>query len=53
MKRDMDTIQFESRRELEEIIIALDTFLEEHPNHDSSKTAELLRDKLDVMHMEW
>lgn len=53
MKKGMDTIQFESRRELEEIIIALNTFLEEHPNNHVSKTAETLRDQLDVMHMEW
>ena len=53
MQKDMDTIQFESRREIEDIIYALDIFLEEHIDHHSAKEVKRLRDNLDVMEMEW
>lgn len=53
MNRIMDTIQFESRFEIEDILYALDIFLKEHPEHHSSKEVGYLRDKLEVMHMEW
>ena len=50
MVLDMDTIQFESRREIEAVMEALDKWLESHPN---DKTVEDLYNKLDVMHMNW
>ena len=50
MIMDMDTIQFESRREIEAIMKVLDEWLDMHPN---DKTVEELYNKLDVMHMNW
>ena len=53
MKKSMDTIQFESRYELSDLISALETFLEEHPKAEEGKSVERLRDLLDAMCMEW
>lgn len=53
MKKEMDKIQFESRCEIEDIHCALEIFLKEHPNHHSVKEVRCLKDKLEVMHMEW
>lgn len=52
MQRSVDKITFESRREICNIINALDAFLEEHQK-DENKDIERLRDLLDVMEMEW
>lgn len=49
MQRDMDTIQFESRRELEELLEVLSKCVTD----DSSQTVRELYELLDVMHMEW
>ena len=47
MQKDMDTIQFESRREIEEVMKVLEKEKEEN------QTVKELYDLLDVMHMEW
>ena len=47
MQKDMDTIQFESRREIEEVMKALEKEKEEN------QTVKELYDLLEVMHMEW
>ena len=47
MQKDMDTIQFESRREIEEVMKALEKEKEEN------QTVKELFDLLEVMHMEW
>lgn len=47
MQKDMDTIQFESRREIEEVMSVLEQHTEEN------KTVKELYDLLDAMHMEW
>ena len=47
MQKDMDTIQFESRQEIEEVMKALEKEMEEN------QTAKELYDLLEVMHMEW
>ena len=49
----MDQIQFESRYEIEEVVNALDTYLEEHPQSRSKNTVQKMKDLLDIMHMEW
>ena len=46
----MDTIQFESRREIEAVMVALEAWLENYPDDTYVKA---LYDKLDVMHMNW
>lgn len=53
MQKNMDTIQFESRYEIDEVCDALDTFLKEHPNARGKETVERLKNLLDVMFMEW
>ena len=47
MQKDMDTIQFESRREIEEVMKALEK------EKEQNQTVKELYDLLDVMHMEW
>lgn len=50
MKLNMDTIQFESRHEINAIINALEEWQKEHG--ESADVQELI-DKLDVMSMSW
>lgn len=50
MKLNMDTIQFESRAEIGEIINALETYQKEH---GKSETVQELIDELDAMSMSW
>ena len=47
MVLDMDTIQFESRQEIQDIITALET------SKEKNETAKELIDKLEVMDMWW
>ena len=47
MTKDMDTIQFESRREIEEVMSVLEQHTEEN------QTVKELHNLLEVMHMEW
>ena len=53
MNLNMDSIQFESRREIGEIILALEEWYKEHKNDTKSETVKELLDKLDVMSMTW
>lgn len=48
-----DSIQFESRRELEDLMVALATYVKEHKKDSEAETAQEMYDKLDVMHMCW
>lgn len=52
MKCEMDTIQFESRREIEDIMVALAEYMKKHKLEDDDTVKELF-DKLDYMHMVW
>ena len=47
MQKDMDTIQFESRREIEEVMKVLEK------EKEQNQTVKELYDLLDVMQMEW
>ena len=53
MKKDMDCIQFESRRELEELMQVIDKYVKQNPAEKNNKTLERFFNLLDVMHMEW
>lgn len=53
MKKDMDCIQFESRREIEEIMQVIDKYVKQNPAEKNNKTLERFFNLLDVMHMEW
>lgn len=53
MKKDMDCIQFESRREIEEVILALEEWQKSHKSDNKTDTVKRLSELLEVMHMEW
>lgn len=53
MKKDMDCIQFESRRELEELMNVINNYVTQNPSEKKNKTLERFFDLLDAMHMEW
>lgn len=55
MERGNDTIRFENRREIENIMIALGDYIKRHKKDDDTtlRDAQSLFDKLDVMHMTW
>ena len=50
MKLNMDSIQFESRAEIGEVIKALETYQDEH---GKDETLQELVEKLDTMSMCW
>ena len=49
----MDSIQFESRQEIGNIIYALEQWQDEHPNAPENESVKDLVNKLDVMEMSW
>ena len=53
MKMNLDTIQFESRYEIRNILQALEKYQEEHPTSDIINDVKRLIDLLDVMDMNW
>lgn len=53
MKKEMDTIQFETRYEVQAIAMALIDYVKDHPNKGQVKTVKELIALLDVMDMEW
>lgn len=54
MKKDMDCIQFESRREIDEVCGIIAEWQKAHgAKDDKADTAEKLLKLLDVMYMEW
>lgn len=53
MKLDMDTIQFESRREIEVVSKALAEWHEKNKIKENHEMVERLIDLLEVMHMNW
>ena len=53
MTKDMDTIQFENRSEVQELMRVIDTYVKQNPAEKNNKTLEHFFDLLDVMAMEW
>lgn len=55
MERGNDTIQFESRREIENIMTVLGEYIKRHKKDDDTtlRDAQSMIDKLEVMHMTW
>lgn len=55
MNLKMDSIQFESRREIESIMTCLLEYINRHEREDSTTldNAIILYDKLNTMHMGW
>ena len=53
MQKFKDTIQFESRAELQELMRVIDEYVKQNPKEKSNKTLERFFDLLDIMDMEW
>lgn len=53
MQLDGDKIQFETRREIETVETALNTYLADHKDAAEAAAIRRLDDLLDVMHMSW
>lgn len=53
MQRNNDNIQFESRREIETLMLILMEWQKEHPADEKFDFSRELSDKLDIMHMCW
>jgi len=53
MKRDMDKIQFESRRELEAIMDVIAKYTEQNPEEQNNEILKEFYGYLDVMHLSW
>lgn len=53
MQRNMDTIQFESRNEINELMKVIDKYVKQNPKEKQNKILERFFDLLDVMDMEW
>ena len=53
MKANMDAIQFESRREIEDVMTILQEWKKEHKKDNKLEIAEEFLKKLDYMHMCW
>jgi hypothetical protein len=53
MKKNMDTIQFESRAEVGELIKVLEKYVDAYPKDKDNPTVKNLYNLLDVMEMEW
>lgn len=49
----MDKIQFESRREIQELMQVVDTYVKQNPKEKENETLKRFFDLLDVMEMEW
>ena len=53
MKKNMDTIQFESRAEIQELMKVVDKYVKQNPKEKDNKTLERFFNLLDMMDMEW
>lgn len=53
MKKNMDTIQFESRAEIRNLMEMIDKYVKQNPSEKNNKTLEQFFNLLDVMEMEW
>ena len=53
MKKDMDTIQFESRLELGELSKMIEKYVDAYPKEKDNATIKEFYNLLDVMEMEW
>ncbi|MDU7030135.1 hypothetical protein [Robinsoniella peoriensis] len=49
----MDSIQFESRTEIVDLMKVIDKYIKQNPAETQNKTAERFFDLMDVMLMEW
>lgn len=53
MNKNLDTIKFEYRYELQELIRVIDKYVKQNPEEKNNKILKCFFDLLDVMDMEW
>lgn len=53
MQRELDTIRFEYRYELQELMKVVDRYVKQNPQEKQNETLRRFFDCLDVMDMEW
>ena len=53
MKRDMASIEFESKAEVETVLNVLSAYMEQHPAENDEPAVRQLYEYLDVMDMSW
>ena len=53
MKLNMDTIQFEARYEIRELMEVIDKYVKQNPNEKNNETLKRFFDCLDTMDMSW
>lgn len=53
MKLKMDTIQFEYRQEVQELMKVIDKYVKQNPDEKQNKILEDFFDKLDMMDFTW
>lgn len=53
MQKELDTIKFEYRYEVQELMKVINRYVEQNPSEKKNKTLERFFDLLDVMDMEW
>lgn len=53
MQKEIDKIQFESRREIENVMEMINQYVTQNPKEKRNETVARLYDLLDVMHMDW
>lgn len=53
MTRNMASIEFEYRHEIQELMEVINRYVKQNPKEKENKTLERFYDLLDVMHMEW
>ncbi len=53
MEKDMDTIQFEHRYEVQDLMNVIDKYVKQNPTEKDNETLKRFFDLLDIMDMEW
>lgn len=53
MKRKLDTIQFENRAEINELMMIIDKYVSQNPREKENKILKNFFNLLDVIDMEW
>jgi hypothetical protein len=53
MIKNMDKIQFESRREIETIMNAISKYVEQNSEENENETLKEFYGHLDIMHLSW
>ncbi len=53
MQKELDTIKFEYRYEVQELMKVIDKYVKQNPSEKENRTLERFFDLLDSMDMEW